>query len=100
MNESLRDYIPGQDEAALKQDLADAMRGLADRSAGIATKTLGRWVGSLIGMTVGVAMFGIALYYFLADGPALLAGARRLIPVKDDYQQRLLTEFETVVRSS
>lgn len=88
-----------QDENALKQDLADAMRGLADRSAGIATQTLGRWVGSIVSMTVGVAMFGIALFYFLADGPALLAGARRLIPVKDDYQQRLLGEFETVVRS-
>jgi len=86
-------------ENSLKQDLADAMRGLADRSAGIATKTLGRWVGSIVSMAVGVAMFGIALYYFMADGPALLAGTRRLIPVKDDYQQRLLGEFETVVRS-
>ena len=86
-------------ETSLKQDLADAMRGLADRSAGIATKTLGRWVGSIVSMAVGVAMFGIALYYFMADGPALLAGTRRLIPVKDDYQQRLLGEFETVVRS-
>ena len=95
----LVEAVSGQDEAALKQDVSDAMRGLADRSAGIATQTLGRWVGSLIGMTVGVAMFGIALYYFLADGPALLAGTRRLIPVKDDYQQRLLGEFETVVRS-
>jgi len=86
-------------ENSLKQDLADAMRGLADRSAGIATKTLGRWVGSIVSMAVGVTMFGIALYYFMADGPALLAGTRRLIPVKDDYQQRLLGEFETVVRS-
>ncbi|HCK52958.1 MAG TPA: hypothetical protein DIC23_07060 [Planctomycetaceae bacterium] len=86
-------------ETSLKQDLADAMRGLADRSAGIATKTLGRWVGSIVSMVVGVAMFSIALYYFMADGPALLAGTRRLIPVKDDYQQRLLGEFETVVRS-
>ena len=57
-------------ETSLKQDLADAMRGLADRSAGIATKTLGRWVGSIVSMVVGVAMFSIALYYFMADGPA------------------------------
>ena len=93
------DVTASVDGRGLKQNLADALRGLADRSAGMASRTLGRWVGSIIAAIVGVAMFGIALYYFLADGPALLAGASRLVPVRSDHQLQLLREFETVVRS-
>ncbi|MBQ19106.1 MAG: hypothetical protein CMJ65_18515 [Planctomycetaceae bacterium] len=83
-----------------QQHLGEALRSLADRSSGAAGRTLGRTIGSIIGMVIGSAMFGIALYYFLADGPSLLAGAQRLLPLDRCYQQELLREFETVVRSS
>ena len=83
----------------LKSSLCEALRGLADRSAGASGTTLGRWVGSIMGMVIGGAMFGIALYYFLADGPALLAAAMRMFPFNPEYQKQLLGEFESVVRS-
>ena len=83
----------------LKSSLSEALRGLADRSAGASGTTLGRWVGSIMGMVIGGAMFGIALYYFLADGPALLAAAMRMFPFNPEYQKQLLGEFESVVRS-
>ena len=77
-----------------QQHLGEALRGLADRSSGAAGRTLGRTIGSIIGMVIGMAMFGIALYYFLADGPSLLAGGQRLLPLDRHYQQELLREFE------
>ena len=83
----------------LRSSLSEALRGLADRSAGASGTTLGRWVGSIMGMVIGGAMFGIALYYFLADGPALLAAAMRMFPFNPEYQKQLLGEFESVVRS-
>ncbi len=92
--------LPVPEQPDFQQNLGAALRGLADRSAGVAGRTLGRTIGSIIGMTIGLAMFGIALYYFLADGPSLLAGAQRLVPVHRRYQQELLREFETVVRSA
>ncbi len=44
-------------------------------------------------------MFAIALYYFLCDGPELLAAAENLIPVRIDYQRELMTRFDQVVRA-
>ena len=44
-------------------------------------------------------MFVIALYYFLADGPALLKAAEGLIPVHVEYQRQLRQRFEEVVRA-
>ena len=90
---------PSSEPGGLKSSLSEALRGLADRSAGASGATLGRWVGSIMGMVIGGAMFGIALYYFLADGPALLAAAMRMFPFNPEYQKQLLGEFESVVRS-
>ena len=82
----------------LRSSLSEALRGLADRSAGASGTTLGRWVGSIMGMVIGGAMFGIALYYFLADGPALLAAAMRMFPFNPEYQKQLRGEFAAVRR--
>ena len=90
---------PSSEPGGLKSSLSEALRGLADRSAGASGATLGRWVGSIMGMVIGGAMFGLALYYFLADGPALLAAAMRMFPFNPEYQKQLLGEFESVVRS-
>ncbi|MGD9856208.1 MAG: AI-2E family transporter, partial [Planctomycetaceae bacterium] len=44
-------------------------------------------------------VFVIALYFFLADGTALLLATEKLIPVHVDYQRELLDQFARVVRS-
>ena len=41
----------------------------------------------------------IALYYFFADGPALLRAGEGLIPVHAIYQRQLLRQFEKVIRA-
>ena len=56
-------------------------------------------LGSLVFAVIGTAMFVIALYYFLADGPQLLAATESLIPVHIDYQRELREQFGKVVRS-
>jgi hypothetical protein len=55
-------------------------------------------VGGLVTFCISALTFVVAYYYFLADGPVLLQGAQRLIPVQREYQQQLLRQFEQAVR--
>ena len=83
-----------------------ALSELGDRSLG----TAGKWVGGTLGVVtdglgaalgaiLALAMFGIGLYYFLADGPQMIRSVQKLVPVQVAYQQELLGQFSSVVRS-
>ncbi|MBM4001347.1 MAG: AI-2E family transporter [Planctomycetes bacterium] len=54
---------------------------------------------TLIGVLFGTCITAIALYFFLADGPAMLETVMRLSPLDDRYEQELLTEFTRVSRA-
>ena len=83
-----------------------ALTELGERSLGVAGRTLSgtlnfiqSGLGAALGAVLGLAMFGISLYYFLADGPQMLRSVQELIPVQTQYQQELLGQFSSVVRS-
>ncbi len=69
--------------------------GVVSEVPGVALGVIGR----IISLLVALVMFAIALYYFLCDGPELLAAAENLIPVRIDYQRELLNRFDQVVRA-
>ncbi len=78
-----------------------SMTAIGDKSLGAAGQTLGvlsGFVGLLVAVLIGVLIYGMALYYFLAEGPQLLQTARSLIPVDANYQDELLCEFAKVVQ--
>lgn len=92
---------------SLISEKAQELRHLVNwQLVGVASKTVGGTLG-IVGQTVGLILggvitffiFAVALYYFLADGPALIEGTYRLIPVQQDYQRELFEEFGKVVRS-
>jgi len=56
-------------------------------------------VQSLIGILIGLAIMVIALYYFLADGPAMIRTAMDLSPLESRYEQELLNRFGEVSRA-
>ncbi len=56
----------------------------------------GQFLGSLL---IGLGVMIISLYYFLADGPAMIRTLMRLSPLDDRYEEQLLTEFATVSRA-
>jgi predicted PurR-regulated permease PerM len=85
-------------EERLLENVRESIRMLASRTLGLAGATLDL-LGSLVAVLIAFVMFGIALYYFLADGPALLAAAEGLIPVHADYQRQLIQRFDKVVRA-
>ena len=48
---------------------------------------------------IGIVVMIVGFFYFLADGPRMLAAVMRLIPLDTRYQWQLLQEFEEVSRA-
>ncbi len=103
-------YLPQDRQASkeavrtlIREKLRDSLNDIGDRSLGPTVSTTVDIVGKLLSTTamllIGLTIYLIALYYFLADGPALLSAAEQLIPVHVDYQRELLSEFAKAVRS-
>jgi predicted PurR-regulated permease PerM len=64
---------------------------------------IGKYVVSGVQL-VGKLLFGLivmvlALYYFLADGPRMLASLMKLSPLDDEYERELLDKFANVSRA-
>jgi predicted PurR-regulated permease PerM len=82
------------DVERIRQDLAGNAEGLlkslAARTFALASST----VGTVLSLLVSGAM-----YYFLADGPTLVAAAESLIPVPLEHQRHLRDRFARVVRA-
>lgn len=68
-----------------------------------ATGMVGSWllsgVQTAVGLLVGLAIMVIALYYFLADGPAMIHAVMHLSPLDPRYEQELLERFGQVSRA-
>ncbi|MEO2010988.1 MAG: AI-2E family transporter [Pirellulaceae bacterium] len=50
-------------------------------------------------LVIGICITAISLYFFLVDGPAMIATAMRLSPLEDTHEKELLSEFESVSRA-
>src|SRR5262249_52980019 len=55
--------------------------------------------GFLVKLAINSFVMALALYYFLADGPQLVAGGTRLIPLDHKYQEQLVGKFVDVSRA-
>ena len=55
-----------------------------------------QYVGSFL---IGLLVMVISLYYFLADGPAMIGALARLLPLEPSHTQRLIAQFVTVSRA-
>jgi predicted PurR-regulated permease PerM len=56
-------------------------------------------VQTAIGTLIGIVIMVIALYYFLADGPAMIRTAMYLSPLESRYEKELLNRFGDVSRA-
>ena len=55
-------------------------------------------LADVIGFLIGLIVLLLALYYFLAEGPAMLGRLKRLLPIDEPDQVRLFRKFEEVCR--
>lgn len=68
----------------------------------VQSKALG-WGASgfaaVVSFCIGLAITVFALYYFFADGPAIVESLMHLSPLDDDYERQLLNKFTSVSRA-
>ncbi|WP_157605371.1 AI-2E family transporter [Schlesneria paludicola] len=101
--ERVKPYYPGglseEQLDNIKNQFAQNLQSLAGLVAARTFQIASSTVGMFVSLTVAAGMFITALYYFLADGPALISAAEELIPLPVDHQRRLCERFATVVRA-
>lgn len=99
----LKQIDPGElsDERinTLKVQFADSLQSLSGTIASRTFQIASSTVGLFVSLTVAAGMFITALYYFLADGPSLIAVAEKMIPLPADHQRKICERFSTVVRA-
>ncbi len=60
----------------------------------------GQYVSGALGkLILGLFVMVISLYYFLADGPAMVAAVMSISPLENRYGQQMLAEFEKISRA-
>lgn len=101
--ERVSPFIPGglstERIQKLQAEFTENIRSLAAQVAGTTLTIASSTVGMFVSLAVAGGMFLTALYYFLADGPAILCAAEELIPVPVDHQRKLRDRFARVVRA-
>jgi predicted PurR-regulated permease PerM len=68
-------------------------------ASGFTAKILVTGVQSIIGAVIGLFILVIALYYFLADGPAMVEAVMAVSPLDRRYEHELLQRFAEVSRA-
>lgn len=82
-------------EAELKSFLSGAQEYLQPRVLPL-TQMAGRFLFQIF---VDFGILIITLYFFFADGPAMVRTLMRLSPLDDEYEERLLRQFDSTSRA-
>ncbi|MFM8415766.1 MAG: AI-2E family transporter [Planctomycetota bacterium] len=78
------------------EEVNGELRGAVEQWIGPVAARAPRVLGKLL---IGLVVTVVGFFYFLADGPRMLAAAMRLVPLDVRYQWQLLEEFEEVSRA-
>lgn len=110
--------IEGRDQASLTESFArrieqaksyykDKTGSEEDPDLAPVAEALARYVGAAglntvlaaVGLIIGLVVMSVALFYFLADGPAMIDALTKLSPLDDAYEHELLHKFSEVSRA-
>lgn len=97
--ESLAVWFPNYPAEKMERDLTDSVRSFADRIAGSTLAMASSTMGALAGYVVATMVYLVSVFFFLQDGPQLVAAVRELIPVEVTPQERMVNEFNKVTRA-
>lgn len=81
----------------------EQLRGLAQKyvlgDSNWIVSVTGDLLGYSVKIIVGAVIMIIAVYFFFAEGPAMLTTLMRLSPLDDTYERELLKEFDGICRA-
>jgi len=70
-----------------------------DKLQGYLLSISGTAPGFVAKMLLDVGIMVLGVYFFFADGPAMVRSVMMLSPLEEEYEQELLAEFERISRS-
>jgi predicted PurR-regulated permease PerM len=105
--QAMRTAIYGGSTMALLKTIANPseaqLRDFFERALAEVQSSLVSFTGSagvkLIEFVVGLVILIVATFFFFADGPYMVQGAIRLIPLDESYVRELFEEFSRVSRA-
>lgn len=97
--EQVATVVPNSSAEQLQQDIETSLRGLAARISENTLSMARTTVGALVAIVVAASVFLVALYFFLADGPAFVAELQELIPLDPEQQRRMTRQFTMATRA-
>ncbi len=70
-------------------------------------RKLEEWIGPVVRFTaqlagnflLGLVVMLVSLYFFLADGPSMIKAVKRLVPLEEEHQDRIIAEFDRTCRA-
>lgn len=80
-------------------DVSEIVRNILTNAGSIVGSAGLTGLKVLLAMVVGLLIMILALYYFLADGPAMIEGLMYLSPLDDAYERELLEKFAEISRT-
>ena len=82
-----------------EEELGDLTRRSFSGVTGWLLPVAGATTAIILKVLIGVIILLVAVYYFLADGPAMVRTTMRLVPLDDRYERELLAEFAQISRA-
>ena len=82
-----------------EEELQQNLRRALDDTKGTLFALGGRSAALLGRLAIGLVIMAVAMFFFLADGPAMVSTVMRLSPLDDRYEQELLADFTNVSRA-
>jgi predicted PurR-regulated permease PerM len=82
-----------------EKDLASAVRAAREYLQPRFVNLSGVTGRALVQILIGLLIMVISIYFFFVDGPAMVHTLMRLSPLDDNYELRLLGEFEKTSRA-
>jgi len=100
------DLLGGEFQAWLKEmanpteeDLQRALRRILDNTQGLLFSIGGQTTAIVARLVIGLVIMAVAMFFFLCDGPGMIATVMRLSPLDDRYERELLGDFADVSRA-
>jgi predicted PurR-regulated permease PerM len=81
-------------------DLGGVLTESAKRAVALLSEQAAGFLQDTVALVVDVAVTLFALFFFFRDGPALMAGIRRVIPLDETLRERLIRQTGAIVTSS
>jgi predicted PurR-regulated permease PerM len=94
LNQQLREWFPGLEW----DDVRSTFLGALESGSQTILERTQHYLADLVAFTIALAVMGLALYYFLAEGSQMIRNLHRLSPLESGDEEALFDKFARVCR--